>query len=339
MRGPGLRLVLASVLLLGATGLWFRDNLYVLDILILILIWGLASTAWNLVGGFQNQLALGHSAYFAIGAYTSTLLYLNASLSPWLGVWLGALLGAALAAFIGWLCLRLRGAFYALATFALSQVVLIVALVWSSVTNGAEGLAIPYQPDPADWIFESRFAYFAIYLGFMLAYLVITLLFQRARIGLASAALSADEEAASALGVHVLRAKILAAALSGGLTAIAGTAYAQYVLFIYPQSVAGVQFSIQVALIATFGGVATLYGPLLGAILLIPLTAILTSALSGAATSGAPGVINMTYGLILMITFLYLPRGIGPTAISFVRRHGPGRRGPGWLSRAERADG
>jgi branched-chain amino acid transport system permease protein len=303
-----------------ALGYVNNTNLYVQDIVILVLIWALASTAWDLVGGYQNQLALGHSAFFAIGAYTSTLLFQNYGITPWLGVWVGAVLGALTSAFFAWLCLRLKGAFYALATFALSQVAFIVALIWVPVTNGAEGIAIPYVPNPVNWIFDSHLTYLALYTAFLVGYMVLTAWFERSRLGLASVALSVDEDAASALGVRVLRSKVIGAAMSGALTAVAGTAYAQYVLFIHPQAVAGVTYSIQVALLASFGGVATVYGPLLGAVLLIPLSAYLTATLSGAAATSAPGLTNMVYGFILMVTFLFIPRGIGPTAISAVQR-------------------
>jgi branched-chain amino acid transport system permease protein len=317
-RNLGFIAVLAVVV--AGLSLAVADNLYVLDVIILVIVWALAATAWNVVGGYQNQLALGHSAFFAIGAYTSTLLFQNLGLTPWLGVWAGAVLGGLTSALVAWLCLRLKGAFYALATFALSQVVFIIANIWDPVTNGAEGIAIPYKPDPLVWIFDSRLTYVLVYLGILVAFLLLVVMFERGRLGLASVALSVDEEAASALGVRVLRSKVIGAAISGGMTAIAGTAYAQYVLFIHPQAVAGIQYSIQVAVLAFFGGVATVYGPLLGAVLLIPLASILTATLSGAAATAAPGLTYMTYGAILLVTFLYLPRGVGPTVLGLLRR-------------------
>ena len=305
---------------LAALGFLVSGNLYFLDVLILVIIWALASTAWNLVGGYQNQLALGHSAFFALGAYISTMLYLNLGITPWAGVWVGAIAGAVASAFVAWLCLRMKGAFYALATFALSQVAFIVANIWTPVTGGAEGLAISYQPNPLNWIFDSHLVYLEVYVAILVGYLLLTAVFAQSRLGMASLALSADEEAASALGIRVLRVKVIAAAISGGLTAIAGTAYAQYVLFVHPQSVAGVNYSIQVALLALFGGIATIYGPLLGSLILIPLAAFLTVTLTGTAATAAPGLTNMVYGAILMITFLFIPRGIGPTTLDLLRR-------------------
>jgi branched-chain amino acid transport system permease protein len=318
-RRPFLIVGAIGIALAGA-GLLFRSNLYLIDILTLVVIWALASTAWNLVGGYQNQLALGHSAFFALGAYASTMLYVYAGITPWVGVWVGALAGAAASAFVAWLCLRMKGAFYALATFALSQVAFIVANIWTPVTGGAEGIAISYEPSPLNWIFESHLVYLELYVAILVAFLLLTAVFAQSRLGLASIALSADEEAASALGIRVLRAKVIAAAISGALTAIAGTAYAQYVLFVHPSSVAGVNYSIQVALLALFGGVATIYGPVLGALILVPLAAFLTLTLTGTAATVAPGLTNIVYGTILMITFLFIPRGIGPTAIGLLRR-------------------
>jgi branched-chain amino acid transport system permease protein len=295
--------------------LHFSSDRFFLDLGALVLVWALAATAWNIVGGYQNQLALGHSAFFAVGAYTSTLLLLRASISPWIGLWLGALLGAALAASVAWLCLRLKGAYYALATFALGQVVLIIVNVWRPVTSGSEGLAIPYVPDPANLIFNSTGAYVIVFGALLLLYVGVTMWMERSRLGLWSMALSSDEEAAQALGVPVLRAKVIGAAMSGAMTAVAGTAYAQYLLFIHPTSVADITFSIQVALMAVFGGVATPFGPLIGAAILISLSSLLTSTLSGAAATSAPGLTFATYGVILIVVFLYLPDGLGPRAV------------------------
>jgi branched-chain amino acid transport system permease protein len=300
--------------------LWFGSDRFFLDLAALVLVWALAASAWNLVGGYQNQLALGHSAFFAVGAYTSTLLLLRAGISPWLGLWLGALLGAALSAGVAWLCLRLKGAYYALATFALGQVVLIVANIWKPVTDGSEGLAIPYVPNPVNFIFDSIGTYVLVFGAMVIVYIGLTMLIERSRLGLWSLALSSDEDAAAALGVPVLRAKVIGAAISGALTAIAGTAYAQYLLFIHPTSVADVSFSIQVALMAVFGGVATAFGPLLGAAILIPLASFLTTTLSGAAATSAPGLTFATYGVILIVVFLYLPEGLGPRILRAVRR-------------------
>jgi branched-chain amino acid transport system permease protein len=310
-----------SILALGIVGLTlvFHNDRYYLDIITLALIWALASTSWNILGGYQNQLAFGHSAFFAIGAYGGSLLFLRRGVSPWLGMWCGFLLAAALSAFVGWLCLRLKGAFYALATFALASVVQIIAVIWVPVTNGDEGLTIPYVPNPAHFIFGSTATYIYVFGAMLIGYIALTQTLEKSRWGLASRALSADEDAAAALGVRVLREKVLGAALSGGLTAIAGTAYAQYELYVHPSSVASIQYSIQVALIAVFGGVGTAFGPLLGAAILIPLSAFLTATLgSGKAATAAPGVTLVTYGVVLILILLYLPEGVGPRVLRLV---------------------
>lgn len=299
---------------------WFSDDLYLLDLAALVLVWSMATSAWNLIGGYQNQLALGHSTFFTLGAYTSTLLLMRVGVSPWLGMWLGALLGGSVSAAVAYICLRLKGAYYALATFALGQVTLIVANIWTPVTNGTEGLAIPYVPDPANFIFDSAGTYVLVLGAMLLLYLALTMAIERSRLGLWSLALSSDEDAASALGVPVLRAKVIGAAISGALTAVAGTAYAQYLLFIHPSSVADVSFSIQVPIMAVFGGAATVFGPFFGSAILIPLAAFLTSTLSGAAATSAPGLTGAIYGVTLILVFMYLPEGLGPRAIRLIRR-------------------
>ena len=313
--------VLAIAAIIFAFPTIVGHNLYYMDIGVLILVWAMAASAWNLIGGYRNQFALGHSVFFAFGAYSSTLLFINAGISPLLGMWVGVFLGVITSAFIAALCLRLKGAFYALATFALSQVALIVLNAWTPVTNGAEGVAIPFQPDPLNLVFSSTDSYIYIYGLVVVLFIAFTFWLEKTRWGLASSALSADDEAAAALGaVRTLRVKVLGAAVSGGLTAIAGTAYAQYLLFIHPSSVAGVQYSIQVCLIAVFGGVATAYGPLVGAALLLPISSFLTATLgSGAAAQSAPGLTLVIYGAILVVVLLKLPEGIGPRAVALAK--------------------
>jgi branched-chain amino acid transport system permease protein len=313
--------VLAIAAIIFAFPTIVGHSLYLLDIGVLILIWTMAASAWNLIGGYQNQFALGHSVFFAFGAYSSTLLFINAGISPWLGMWVGVALGLVTSAFIAALCLRLKGAFYALATFALSQVVLIVLNAWTPITNGAEGVAIPFKPDIANLIFATSDMYVYVYGAVVVLFIALTFWLEKTRWGLASSALSADDEAAAALGVRILRVKVLGAAVSGGLTAIAGTAYAQYLLFIHPTSVAGVQYSIQVCLIAVFGGVATAYGPLVGAALLIPISSLLSATLgSGEAAQSAPGLTLVVYGTILVVVLLKLPEGIGPRTYALFKR-------------------
>jgi branched-chain amino acid transport system permease protein len=300
--------------------LWLlQGQVFYLDIMALTLIWAFCSCAWNLVGGYQKQLALGHCAFFGIGAYASTLLYVDRGVSPWLGMWLGAIVAAVASALVAWLCFRLKGAFYALATFALAQVLFIVLVSWVGVTNGSGGIAIPYNPGLGNFIFADTSSYVYIFGAATLLVVGATMLLERSRWGLLSLALSSDEEAARALGVHVLRVKLLAGALSGGLTAIAGSFYAQYVLYVDPTSVASFNLSIQISLIAVFGGVATPLGPVVGAAILIPLAHLLSAYLgSGPLGSIIPGLTLVVYGAILIVVLLFVPEGVGRRLSMFV---------------------
>lgn len=300
--------------------LFMNGDPYYLGVEILVLIWAMAGLAWNIIGGYQNQFALGHSVFFAIGAYGSSLMNLRFGWSPWIGMWPGIILAGIVSTLIAWLCLRLKGAFYALATFALSQVVFIVAQIWSSLTNGTQGLAIPFEPSLRNFIFESPVSYVYCFGLIVLLFIVLTYWLENSRFGLASRSLSQDEGAAAALGVHTLRAKVTGAAISGALTAIAGVCYAQYLLFIDPRGVAGIEFSIQVSLIVVFGGAATVMGPLLGAAVLIPISSWLQSTLgTGAHAEQAPSLTTLVYGLVLTVTLLYLPQGLGPRIGQFFR--------------------
>lgn len=301
---------------------------FYLDVMTLSVIFAFAACGWNLIGGYQNQLALGHAAYFAIGAYSSSLLFVDYGVSPWLGLLTGFAVAAVVAAIIAAICMRLKGAFYALATVALAEVVRISLITARDTTGGAAGLTLPYSPSLGNMIFEDRIWYAYLFGAFLVLAVVGTELLARSRWGRQSVALSIDEDAARSLGVNVWRLKTSWAALSGGLTAMAGTFYAQYLLYITPDRTAGLDLSIEIPLIAVLGGLARSWGPVLGAALLIPGVAILRSQLAdlGLGQVG-PAISGLMYGLLLVILLMALPKGIGPTLQRLWRNRTAKRKG------------
>jgi len=299
-----------SVLLLATAtlvlGTPFIDNPYYLDTLITILLWAGLAGAWNISGGYAGQLSLGHGAFFGIGAYTSTVLLLTSDLSPFVGMFAGASLAMLVAIGIGAVCFRLKGPFFVLATLAFGEVAHIAAINWRSITGGANGLQIPYDAGWLNFTFLSEKPY--VYIAFL--YLIIVYAsnkyMEHSRLGYQLAGIREDEEAARSLGVNSWRAKLLALGISAFLTALGGTFYAQYIQIIDPDSTFSWTVSIQPALLTIVGGLGTAAGPILGSIIMIPMSQVIRVQLGG-TYSGAHLAV---YGVILIAIVLFLPRGL-----------------------------
>lgn len=303
-----LALSLAVVLLPYATA-----NVYYLDFLFKVLFFAAVAAAWNISCGYAGALSLGHAAFFGIGAYTSTLLFLHIGLSPWLGMMVGGSLAAIFAIIIGYLSFRLRGPFFVLSTIATAEVLRMTSIHWKSLTDGSEGLSIPFQPSWANFVFRSRVEYLYIAMGFMLLVVISTYVLEKSKYGYYITAMRGDEDGAEIIGVNTMGMKIMATAISAFLTAIGGTLYAQYILYIEPNSVFGIDFSVKVALISIIGGMATVWGPVLGSFVMTPLGQYLSGWLGGSYM----GLHLVIYGLILIVVVLFIPEGI---ASAFSRR-------------------
>lgn len=278
-------------------------NLFWLNLAITVLLWAALASAWNISGGLAGGLSLGHAAYFGVGAYVSTILFLRLGISPWLGMWAGAALAAIIGAALATITLRLRGPFFVLATLAFGIVVHIIAVNWREVTRGAAGLVLPFAGGPQNMLFGGLVPYWYIGLALVALCVGTTVAIRRSRLGYYLVALREDEDAARALGVRVVRCKVIASAISAALTALAGTFYATFVQYIDPSSTTQFEISVQIALVAIVGGMGTVIGPVLGALMVVPL-----GELSRAFLGGGPAL--MLYGLLLIVIVLSAPRGI-----------------------------
>lgn len=281
---------------------------FYIHIMILIFLYAAASSGWNIVGGYAGQMSLGHAAFFGIGAYTSTLLFVHFGLTPWLGLWVGGLFSGIVAAVIGYACFRLRGDYFALATIAFAEVVRIVAIWWRSLTGGSMGILIPFKPGWAFMMFREKEIYY--YLGLLLMTIVILLAYiiEKSRFGYYLRAIREDEDAAEALGVNAFKCKLIAAVISAFITGICGVYYAQYILFIEPEGVLALHLSIQLVLIAVIGGLGTVWGPIMGAFLVVPLSELLRGWLGGAMM----GLNLFLYGIVLILVVTFMPNGLVP---------------------------
>ncbi len=276
-------------------------------VMILVMLYGLLGTAWNLLGGFTGQVSLGHAVFFGAGAYTSTLLSQHLGLSPWLGMAAGAGVAVLFAFAIGYPCFRLSGHYFAIATIAIGEIVFILVTNWE-FAGGAVGLFLPIGDEgvAALQFHTSKLPYYYVLAALLGGAVLLAAWLRRARAGYYWRAIKEDQAAARTLGVPATRYKQLAMALSAALTACAGTFYAQYVLFIDPGSALPLALSIQICLVAVLGGAGTVAGPLLGAAVLIPLSEF-TRVYLGASGKALDLVV---YGLLIMMIAAYEPAGL-----------------------------
>jgi branched-chain amino acid transport system permease protein len=284
-----------------------------------VLIFALMSIGWNVMSGFGGMFSFGHAAYFGLGAYASAWLLVEQEVSPWIGMLAGMVIAAAFATLIGFLSLRykLRGAYFALATFAFAEMLRLWATN-SDFVNRAVGYHVPLRPDSSWWWIQfepSSPNYFWIALALTVIALVVSVQFVRSRAGQFVKAARDDEDAAAAVGIPVMRYKLLTMALSAAITAVAGAFYVQYFLFIDPDLAFGSSVSIQAILPAVIGGVATIWGPVIGSVVMGPLNDVTATLLRNPPPAldflqGRGGLDVIVYGALLIVIVLLLPKGI-----------------------------
>jgi branched-chain amino acid transport system permease protein len=286
-----------------------------LDLLVLTLLWAGIGGAWNLLAGYGGQFSLGHAAFVGIGAYTSTLMWLQLGVWPWLGMLSGAALAALLAVGIGAVSLHARGPFFTLISIAFAEVLRILATHLDHLTHGARGLSIPFRPSVAAMIFRDKQTWVLLTLAFASLVFALCVIVRRMPLGYRLLAFREEEDAARSLGVPTLTARLQALALSAALTAVGGSLYAQYTLFIDPESTMSFLVSVQPALVTIVGGLGQAFGPLLGAVLVVPLESLLRAWFGGQLA----GLHGFLYGALLIVVLLVAPRGLLPHAAALVK--------------------
>ena len=298
---------------------------FAIDIFIRVLLFAFIGVAWNLMGGYAKQLSLGHAAYFGLGAYTSTILQIDFGVSPWIGMLAGGVVAMLASLPIGALCFRLRGPYFAIATIATAQVLMLFFLKFRDFAWGAEGTTIPNLGSaPLMMQFETKAPYYYIALGLLAIGLAITHRIERSWMGYYLVAIGEDEDAAEAIGVNAPKVKRDIYMISAFLTALAGTFYVQYIYFIDPNTAFSFNISVEAALVSIVGGVGTLWGPVLGTVLLETTSALLQSWLG----SGLGGVQLTVYSLILIAVILWRPTGLLGVLTEIYQRiaHAPAKK-------------
>jgi branched-chain amino acid transport system permease protein len=316
----------AALLFLPLILLALARNSFQYDTIIAMTMWAAAAAAWNVLGGYAGQVSIGHAAFFGIGAYTSTLLWVRLGVSPWIGALAGGLLAATVGVALGGVCFRLRGPFFSLVTLAFGEVVRIVAIAWRSVTEGAFGVILPHHMGFANMMFRDDRVYGLIIWSVLLLIFLFTAYLNGSRLGYSLATFREDPDVALALGISTKRVRLIAVGASAFLTALIGTFYAQYVQIIDPPSVFTIDYSVQVVLFSVVGGTGTLLGPIFGAFLLVPLDQVLRETLG----SSWQGLNLVIYGFGVVAMLFYLPQGLVPTISGwFARRTAVARAAAG----------
>ncbi|MBN1225703.1 MAG: branched-chain amino acid ABC transporter permease [Deltaproteobacteria bacterium] len=276
-------------------------------LMIMIFLFTIMGQGWNILGGYAGQFSFGHALFFGLGAYTSTLMFIHWGLSPWIGIFFSCFIGIIMGLFVGYLSFRygLTGPFFALIMLAFAEIFHMISISWKAV-GASRGLLIPLKGNSIALMqFVDKEPFYFIALWMMAGALYLMYRLEKTRMGLYFLAIREDKDAAEALGVNTFKYKMIAMALSSGLTTIGGTIYAQYLLYIDPDMTFGVLNSVEIMIRPIIGGPGTVLGPLLGSLVLTPLaefTRIIFQSYSG--------VYLMIYGMVLVAVIIFLPDGI-----------------------------
>lgn len=323
---------LRAIGLIVALVLPFFVDTYLQSLAILILFWALLGQGWNIMGGYAGQFSFGHAAFYGLGAYTSTWLLVYAGVNPWIGMLIGGLVAVAFGLFTGFLTFRygLRGPYFALATFAFAEMLRLIAVNWE-VVNKSRGIQVPLRGGDSLLAFQfetTKVPYYYIILAMVLAAILATYLIDRSKMGYYFKAIRENEEAAAALGVDLLKYKLWAMSISAFITALGGTFYSQYLLFIDPEIVFGSQVSVEILLRPIIGGAGTVFGPFVGALLLTPLSEITRALLREPPAflpflsifKGRSGIDMMIFGALLIVVIIFMPNGLAEWLVKHLQR-------------------
>ena len=279
------------------------EHSYYQLILTVVPVWAVMGLAWNLLSGYSGYVSFGHAAFFGLGAYFVALAQINWGITPWIGIPCAALVGGLAGLVVGVATFRLRGHYFALAMLAYP-----LALLYVFEWLGYQELALPMQREASAMFmqFQDHRIYVWLATALMIAAMLLTGRLERARFGMSLVAIKEDEAAAEAAGIRTLSWKLKAITISGAMAGVAGGFYAEVLLVITPPAVFGMLVSAQALIVAMFGGVGTLWGPVLGAIVLVPLSEILHAELG----DKIPGIQGVVYGLAIVIVILLAPEGV-----------------------------
>lgn len=305
--------VLLFILLMAITFPFVPLSQYYTHVMIIIFIWGAVTTAWTYMARF-GMISLCHGAWMGIPAYTSVLLFNFYHLSPWVGMWLGLLAIAVAAGVVGYACFRfgLTGHYFAVTTLVITELVALVIIAFRDVTGGRLGLTVhPLGTAPLYFQFESKVPFYFMALALLLLSLYIWRKIDQSKVQKALAAIGEDEVAASSIGINVVRYKTGVAVISALVAGMGGIVYGQYIMYLNPVTLVSIAPSLVIVFMGILGGMLTLWGPMIGAIIMTGLQEYIRvsygTVLMGWAWVG--------YGFIIVVIILFLPKGLYGTLI------------------------
>src|SRR6185369_3248672 len=302
---PALRSLTPFIIFAGiyAVGAFAVTNSYYQLMMTLVLVWASFGLSWNVLSGYTGLVSFGHAAFFGIGAYTTALGQIHFDLSPWVLIPAATVLGAIAGLLIGFPTFRLRGVYFALAMLAYPM-----ALLYVFEWLGYQEVTLPMKREaPSAYMqFADHRIYTLLALILLAVIVLITRMVEQSRFGMALLAIKQNEAAAEAAGINTLKWQLRAITLSGAIAAAIGGFYAQVLLVVTPASVFGMLVSAQALTVAMFGGVGTVWGPVIGSVILIPLA----ETLNAEAGSRFPGIQGVIYGLAIICVILLAPEGL-----------------------------
>ena len=315
--------LLAGLAVSAAVPVFVHDPAH-LNFAILVLMAAQLGVAWNLLGGYAGQVSLGHAAFYGLGAYTSTMLLLNFGVNPWLGMLAGGLVAAVGSLAFGWSCFRLKGHYFAMATIAVAELVQILFTNWE-FAGTAVGLYIPMSDQGWKFmVFSDKLPYYWLAFGLLAATLGATWLIERSHVGYYLRAVKDEPDAARSIGINISRYKQIALSISAFFTAMGGSLYAQKELYIDPSSVLSTALSIKMALVSILGGVGTLFGPVVGSVILTLIEEFTRIAFGGTGR----GTDTIIYAALIVAIAVFYPTGLVGWWREWIRRRGLSRALP-----------
>jgi branched-chain amino acid transport system permease protein len=296
------------------------SSAYYQNMLILTFLLAIAASGWNIMGGYAGYISLGSSAFIGLGAYTTGILAAKQGVSPFIGCFAGGLVSAAAAALLSLVTRRTRGMYFVIVTFAALQLLGVVATTWSSLTGGSQGIALPL---PSWSLSYENWPFYYSLLALLLISVAVSAWVRRSKLGLGLFAIQDDEDKVTGLGLRTGIYKMIAFVLGGTFAGIAGGIYAYDVTFLNTGAVFDVVTSVLIVLAALVGGRGTVWGPVLGAVIIEPLANFTTTSIGGA---NAGSIRLFLFGGLLGAVVLFLPRGVLPTIAARQRRTAPRER-------------
>ena len=283
---------------------------YVLFVLTFAFIFAIGAIGWNISYGYAGLLSFGHSTFWGMAAYICVFLFRLYYLTPWIGIFVGAFVAGIFGIIVGWATTKARGLYFSLATMVLPSI-LVILFTWGyEFTGGSFGLPIPYMGENAFFMqFNSKVPFYYISLAFLIVCMIALKIIDGSKIGHYLKAIGRDEEAAESIGIDIFRTRLLAMGISSFVVGLAGGLYANMIHFIDPYEAFGWTMNVYFILSTMIGGVGTMIGPAIGAMILIPTSEVLKLTLEQQLGRRFIGVHFIIYGLILMAMVVKMPEG------------------------------